>query len=393
MLKEKKNSDIKKIIVTSTISRTVLNTSRRFIYPFAPVISRGLGVPITLVTSSIAINQATSCLSIFTSYIADRTGYRAMMLSGLGVLVAGMLITGAFPVYYSLLIGMFLCGLGKNLFDPAIQAYISERVPYSKRGYVMGIMETSWAGSTLIGIPIIGFLIDKAGWRSPFFLLAGLGLLSIVLVLLTVKNDSRVNIQKKNHKGFIVEIKKLVTNPVPLSVMGFAFFVSLANDNLFVVYGAWLEKSFGLSVIALGIGTIAIGAAELLGEMSTATLADKIGLKRSVVVGVILSTMAYIAVPYISNTLYFALTALFLVFLFFEFFLVSFLSVCTELIPQSRATMMSLVFLCAGLGRMTGAFAGGIIWNNAGIYGVCMFSAIANFIALIVLIPGIKKRL
>ena len=393
MLKEKKNSDVKKIIITSTISRTVLNTSRRFIYPFAPVISRGLGVPISMVTSSIAINQATSCLSIFTSYIADKTGYRAMMLSGLGVLVAGMLITGAFPVFYSLLIGMFLCGLGKNLFDPAIQAYISERVPYSKRGFVMGIMETSWAGSTLIGIPIIGFLIDRAGWRSPFFLLAGLGLLSVVLVLLTVKNDSGINIQKKKHNGFITEIKKLVTNPVSLSVMGFAFFVSLANDNLFVVYGVWLEKSFGLSVIALGVGTIAIGTAELLGEMSTATLADKIGLKRSIVFGVILSTMAYIAVPFVGNKLFFALSALFFVFLFFEFFIVSFLSVCTEIVPQSRATMMSLVFLCAGLGRMTGAFAGGIIWNSAGINGVCMFSAIANFIALIVLIPGIKKRL
>ncbi|MCK5100707.1 MAG: MFS transporter, partial [Desulfobacteraceae bacterium] len=171
----------------------------------------------------------------------------------------------------------------------------------------------------------------------------------------------------------------------------FAFFVSLANDNLFVVYGAWLEKSFGLGVVAIGIGTMFIGAAELLGEMSTATLADKIGLKRSVVIGVVLSTMAYIAVPYIGNTLYFALAALFLVFLFFEFFLVSFLSVCTELVPQSRATMMSLVFLCAGLGRMTGAFAGGIIWKSMGINSVCIFSAIVNFIALIVLIPGIRK--
>ncbi len=393
MSKESKNSDIKKIVVASTISRTVLNTSRRFIYPFAPVISRGLGVPITFVTSSIAINQATSCLSIFTSYIADRTGYRVMMLSGLGVLVAGMLIAGAFPVYYSLLIGMFLCGLGKNLFDPAIQAYISERVPYNKRGFIMGIMETSWAGSTLIGIPVIGFLIDKAGWRSPFFLLAGLGLISIVLVLLTVKDDSKANIKKKDKKGFTKEIKKLVTNPVPLSVMGFAFFVSLANDNLFVVYGAWLEKSFSLSVMAIGVATMAIGAAELLGEMSTATLADRIGLKKSIIFGVILSTVAYITVPFVGNKLFFALSALFLVFLFFEFFLVSFLSVCTELMPQSRATMMSLVFLCAGLGRMSGAFSGGIIWNSMGISGVCIFSAIANFIALVVLIPGIKKRL
>jgi predicted MFS family arabinose efflux permease len=393
MPEEQKSSDVKKIILTSTISRTILNTSRRFVYPFAPVISRGFGISITAVTSVIAVNQATSCLSLFTSYIADRTGYRTMMIAGLLVLVAGMLIAGAFPVYYSLLVGMFLCGLGKNLFDPAIQAYISERVPYNKRGMVMGIMETSWAGSTLIGIPVIGFLIDRAGFRSPFFLLAGLGLISIVLVLLSVKNDSKSRVQNNNQKGFIGEIRELITNPVPLSVMCFTFFVSIASDNFFVIYGAWLEDSFGLSVIAIGVGTIFIGAAELFGEMGTATLADRIGLKKSIVLGLILNITAYILLPFAGSTLISALSALFFVFLFFEFFFVSFLSMCTELVPKSRATMMSLVFLCAGLGRMTGAFSGGFIWNYMGIKYVCLFSAAVNCIALIALIPGIKNRL
>jgi len=390
---ENNNPDIKKIIITSTLSRVVLNTSRRFVYPFAPVISRGFGISITAVTSVIALNQATSCLSLFTSYIADKTGYRTMMLTGLLILVAGMLIAGAFPVYYSLLLGMFLCGLGKNLFDPAIQAYISERVPFTRRGFVMGIMETSWSGATLIGIPVIGLLIDRAGFRSPFFLLAGLGVMSIVLVLLTVAKDSGSTHKTNDNKSFIKDIKELITSPVPISVMGFAFFVSLASDNLFVVYGAWLEKSFGLSIIAIGVGTIVIGVAELLGEISTATLADRIGLKRSVVYGIILNILAYILIPFVGGKLFFALTALFFIFIFFEFFFVSFLSVCTELIPESRATMMSLVFLFAGLGRMVGAFSGGMVWNEFGINYVCYLSAGSNFLALLILLSGIKKRI
>ena len=35
--------------------RLVLNTARRFAYPFAPVLSRGLNVPLTAVTFLIAI--------------------------------------------------------------------------------------------------------------------------------------------------------------------------------------------------------------------------------------------------------------------------------------------------------------------------------------------------
>jgi hypothetical protein len=41
--------------------------------------------------------------------------------------------------------------------------------------------------------------------------------------------------------------------------LGFAFFISIANDNFFVVYGAWMEQSFSLTVVALGMTTTVIG--------------------------------------------------------------------------------------------------------------------------------------
>ena len=74
----------------SAACRMILNTARRFAYPFAPVLSRGLGVPLPAVTSIIAVNQATGVLGIFFGPVADRLGYRVMMIFGLGLLVAGM---------------------------------------------------------------------------------------------------------------------------------------------------------------------------------------------------------------------------------------------------------------------------------------------------------------
>jgi MFS family permease len=64
-----------------------------------------------------------------------------------------------------------------------------------------------------------------------------------------------------------------------LGVLGFAFFASVANDNFFVVYAAWLEEAFYLSIVTLGITTAVIGVAELLGEGLTASLADWMGLR------------------------------------------------------------------------------------------------------------------
>ena len=76
--------------------RLVLNTARRFAYPFAPVLSRGLGVPLTAVTSLIAVNQATAILGMFFGPLADRLGYRLMMLAGLAMLTAGMFAGGLY---------------------------------------------------------------------------------------------------------------------------------------------------------------------------------------------------------------------------------------------------------------------------------------------------------
>jgi len=64
-----------------------------------------------------------------------------------------------------------------------------------------------------------------------------------------------------------------------VGLLGFAFFATVANDNFFVVYGAWLEEAFLLSIVTPGITTTVIGVAELVGEGLTASLADRLGLQ------------------------------------------------------------------------------------------------------------------
>ena len=72
-------------IEVATLSRLFLNTARRFPYPFAPALSRGLGVPLTAVTRLIAANQITGISGLFFAPLGDRWGYRVMLLAGLGL--------------------------------------------------------------------------------------------------------------------------------------------------------------------------------------------------------------------------------------------------------------------------------------------------------------------
>jgi DHA1 family inner membrane transport protein len=376
--------------VVTTLCRLVLNTARRFAYPFAPALSRGLGVPLTAITSLIAVNQATAVLGLFFGPVADRLGYRLMMLTGMALLTGGMFAGGFFPFYGVVLVALFLAGLGKSIFDPALQAYISERVPFHRRGLAIGFLEFAWAGSTLVGIPLIALLIDHLGWRAPFFVMGGLGTLGILALSNLIEKTGQKQASTHSLPLFRGAWQQLLRERAALGALSYAFWISVANDNLFVVYGAWLEKKFSLSIVALGFGTGVIGIAELAGESLTAALADRLGLKRSVIGGLTACVISYGILPFLGNTLMMALTGLFVVFLTFEFAIVTSLSLFTELVPKSRATMMASYLALAGVGRVVGALIGGPIWLAGGIQATTLISAAISGLALASLAWGLR---
>ncbi len=366
----------------ATFCRFLLNTAKRFPYPFAPMLGRGMGVPLEAVTSLIAVSQTTGILSPLFGPVGDKWGYRRMLLAGMGLLAGGMLVAGFLPFYVVVMVGLFIAGLGKAAFEPAIQAYVGQRVPFNRRGMVIGIMETAWAGSSLIGIPLTGLFIAHLGWRSPFFMLGGMGLAGMAAIILLFPDGHGKSVHGTVHPGYWHVLRQLKQEKAVPKILGFAFFISAANDNFFVVYGAWLENAFHLDIVTLGMTTTVIGLAELSGEGLTVFLADRLGLKRSAIIGLLLSIIGYMALPLSGKTFFSAMVILFLVFIAVEFSIVSFLSLCTEILPGARATMMSGVLAAAGIGRVTGALIGGPVWIAGGIWAVGSVSAVISILAM-----------
>ena len=347
-------------------------------------------MPLTSVTSLVALNQVAGLLGPFLGPLADRWGPRAMMLVGLASLCLGMLAAAALPLYATVLVALLLAGVGKSCFDPAIQAYVGARVPWEKRGLAVGLIEFAWAGSSLVGIPLIGWLIGRFGWRSPFLLLAALGAASFTLLALLLP---RVPLPRAAGPAgiSITQAWRLLARRRPaLGALGYSVCFNMANDSLFVVYGAWLERDFRLPLAALGSATIVIGAAELLAESLTAFLADRVGLVRAAVGGVALTAVAYLLLPAVSRTLPLALAALFLAFLAFEFTVVTAMGLFTEVLPDARGTMMGMLSATSGTGRMLGALMGGYVWLWGGLGATGTVAAVLSLLALGSLVWGLR---
>jgi predicted MFS family arabinose efflux permease len=294
---------------------------------------------------------------------------------------------------------IFLSGLAKSVFDPSLQAYIGQRTPFERRGRIVGIMEVCWAGSTLVGIPLVAICINRFNWYSPFFLMSGLGLIGwLFLFRLLEKDRSSASAHTSPQQSIMNPWKEmlyawrtLLQKKMNLCVLGSAFCVGASSDNIFVIYGAWLEQSFGLSVISLGLGTTVIGFAELIGEVLTASSGDRLGLGRSAALGLALNVFLCMLLPFFTQTLFFALTGLFLILRTFEFNIVATLCLCTELIPGQRATMMSAFLAMASLGRLIGALAGGPLWLSGGIKATSFVSTVFGALGLVLLLFGLMK--
>ncbi len=349
-------------------SRFILNTARRFAYPFAPVLSRGLGVPLTAITSLIAVNQFSAVLGVGFGPLADRWGYRNMMTAGLGMLGVGMLAAALLPFYAVVMTALLLAGFGKTLFDPALQGFVGQRVPFERRGLVVGLVETSWAASTLVGVPFIAILIERFGWRAPFLVLGAAGMVGagLLWLLLPVPDGPEGAHGDQTKRGLLTALLGLFRDRAAAGFLAYAFLVSLANDVVFVTYSSWLEGRFSLGVVALGVGTSVIGVAELGGEGLTALFADRLGLRRMILLGGFFSILSYLVLPLLGSSLVIALGGLFFVFISFEVTLVTSLSLCTEILPAQRATMVAGFFAAAGIGRVLGAFLGGYLWTWGG---------------------------
>jgi MFS transporter, DHA1 family, inner membrane transport protein len=377
-------------LLVATLVRLVVNTAHRMIYPFLPEFSRGLGVAPEQLALILSVRGGLGMTAPAFGLIPAHLGNKRAMLIGIGVFCLGMALIGLFASYPLFFAAIVLVAISKFIFDPAMQAYLSERTPYTQRGLVIAASELGWSGAYLMGVPLMGLVIAAFNWQAPFFPLMGLGVLvGVALWLIFPRTSSSVvptlNLQRPS-------LTSLWRNPAILGALSIGLLISMANESLNSVYGRWMEDSFHLNIVALGATTLAIGLAELAGEGLVMGLADRLGKRRAILFGLVASALAYLALPVMSGWgLPFALMAFFLVYIAFEFTIVTTIPMVTELLPEARALVMSINVAGNGAGRMLGVGLGSWLFNY-GFAWNCLAATALSVLTIVVVIVFVKER-
>ncbi|HUV27544.1 MAG TPA: hypothetical protein VMW34_09270, partial [Anaerolineales bacterium] len=131
--------------------------------------------------------------------------------------------------------------------------------------------------------------------------------------------------------------------------------LSSANEVINLVFGIWLENSFGLMIAALGAAAAVIGVSELGGESLAAAFTDRLGKPLAIGLGLGLNCLAALVLPILGSSTAGAVVGLFFFYLTFEYALVSSVPMMTEVMPSARATVMAVTAASVSLGRALGA--------------------------------------
>lgn len=350
------------------LNRVGMNTAVRMMYPFLSVFAEGMGVSLEIFSLALFARSFTGVLSPLIAPLADRFDRKISMLLGTAVFTLGTLVPIFSSAFGLFVLSMMLMSIGLYIFLPAMQAYIGDRVPYERRGLVLGLTELSWSLSTILGVPAVAALISTGGWRGPFPVLAGFG--GLMFVLLAVLLPPAPPHESTAGKPF-ASLGVVLRSPQAFTLLGMSLCFVFANEVINLLFGVWLEDRFSLQIGALGAAAALIGISELTGEGLSTWLADRVGKAAAVRIGAFSNVLSAVALILLGRWLWGAFLALFLFYLSFEFLLVSSLPLVSEVLPQARATLMAANVMAISLGRALGAVGApwlynGGIWINAG---------------------------
>jgi predicted MFS family arabinose efflux permease len=300
----------------------------------------------------------------------------------------GCAIVVIWPDLWAFGLSLAVIALAKVVYDPAMQAYLGDTVPYERRGRAVSITELSWAGAFFLGMPLVGLAIQRQGWQVPFAWLGLLGIGSAVLLWRALPvADGR--------SGQITSLKStwrvLRQQPVIWVAALYIMLMMGANELLLIVYGAWMEGTFDLALTALGLATAVIGIAEVTGEISVGLAVDRLGKRPVIITTGLLAAFMYIVIPFTSISLVAALVGLFLLFLFFEMTVVGGIPLMTELVPAARGVVMSVILAAAGLGRAMGALLGPALWTGGDLRRLGLVAGGLMIVAVAILTLWIRE--
>jgi len=239
-----------------------------------------------LVVSAYAFSAAAS--GLMTAGFADRFDRKKLLLFFYGGFVLGTLWCGLAQSFETLLAARIATGLFGGVIGSVVIAISTDLFPPQMRGRVMGTIQTAFAASQVLGIPLGLYLSNHWSWHVPFLALAAIGVLGGLVVGWRMQPVAEHLKAPQEHSPWM---HLLHTLTVPRHLLAFATTALLATGGFMLMpfSSAYVVNNLGISLHDLPTVYVITGLCTVFTGPAIGRAADRFGKFRVFAFGSALS--------------------------------------------------------------------------------------------------------
>jgi predicted MFS family arabinose efflux permease len=221
-----------------------------------------------LVVSAYAFSAGIS--GFLTAGFADRFDRKKILLFFYVGFLCGTLWCGLAPNYEMLLVARIVTGLFGGVIGSVVLAIATDLFEVRLRGRVMGLIQTAFAASQVLGLPLGLYLSNRWDWHAPFVVLAALGLAGIGVIAWRLQPVDAHLAKPQEHSAFM-HLWHTITEPRHLlaflttTLLATGGFMLMPFSSAFVVHNLGIPLMH-LPTIYLATGVCTIFFGPLIGK-------------------------------------------------------------------------------------------------------------------------------
>jgi predicted MFS family arabinose efflux permease len=239
-----------------------------------------------LVVSAYAFSAAAS--GLLTAGFADRFDRKKLLLFFYTGFVLGTLWCGLASSFETLLLARIVTGLFGGVIGSIVLAISTDLFPPQMRGRVMGMIQTAFAASQVLGIPIGIYLSNHWNWHVPFLAMAALGVVGGLAVIWRLQPVAAHLTVPQEHSPWR---HLLHTLAVPRHLLAFATTALLTTGGFMLMpfSSAYVVNNLGIDLHSLPTVYLVTGLCTIFVGPTVGKAADAYGKFRVFVFGTLLS--------------------------------------------------------------------------------------------------------
>ncbi|GAA1154968.1 DHA1 family inner membrane transport protein [Kitasatospora gansuensis] len=254
----------------------LFGTETFLISPLLPTIAESIAVSESAAAASVtAYVLVYAVFAPFLGLLSDRFGRRRALVAGTVLFVLSNAGAALSSDLTTLVLSRGLAGLAAAAAGPAIWAHIAETAPDAVRGRALGLGMALFSTGQVLGVPLGGLLAGAAGWRSAFWALTVGTAAALPLLLRQVPAQDGADAVGAAPGGSVKALLAGWGDPVLRRALLVNTVFSAANLGAFTFLGAVLVQRFDLSVEALGLVGVLVGAGSIAGSLLGGRLGDR----------------------------------------------------------------------------------------------------------------------